>query len=376
MLIYLLKYRKFHADESMKKGFEDHRSDIDTNGTEYAAIFERLLPAYNKAKQQQKNVDCVYQIGPLWQKMIEDQFTDLIEASSSSDTTKLRALLENFQREKFTFSSGGSAGDFHSLQNNRLYKYQFINGWYKYYDIYNDLCNDHPELTYPLYGNPAGLYYNGQVIPTEAIRYHYYATEIQSLLRDVDNPVICEIGGGLGGQAYKVISSLNKPATYILLDIPEMLIVSSYFLLAALPNKKILLYGENTCNSTEFSQYDVVLLPHFMLNQMQNESVDLFFNSNSLSEMTCDTAQEYIRQIERICRKYFMHINHNVKFAWRENGNEATNMRATDMIPDPKKFKRIYQHLRAFSKIDDKIFYYRKKAKHFTFLYEKMRPSE
>jgi len=371
IVTYVFKYKRYNAVGLVKKGFEDHTAQIKINNGGYSQIFDRLIGAYHKSKEAQKEVERPYKISRMWQDMIDGQFADLVSALRAGDSTRLRSLLENFQRERFAFSSGGSASDYHSMRENRLFRYEFINAWYKYYNIYKDLIDERPRLSYPLIGNPAGMYYDEQIIPTESIRYQYYASEIKSLLCDLERPVICEIGGGLGGQAYKIISSLEHPATFILLDIPEMIVVSSYFLMAALPDKKVLLYGENTSDTGNPSQYDIIVLPHFALPQVQEQSVDLFFNSNSFSEMNSTSAKEYLRQIERSCRRYLMHINHNAEFVWNNNGEKTTNIRASDLIPDPNCFKRIYQHLRVFSKIDDRIFYYRKNVRHFAFLYER-----
>lgn len=188
------------------------------------------------------------------------------------------------------------------------------------------------------------------------------------------NPIICEIGGGLGGQAYKILSNSDRDLTYILLDIPEMLVISSYFLMAALPEKRFLLYGEGPLDSSKLDQYDVIIMPNFMLPLLGDETVDLFFNACSFSEMDSVTVKEYIRQIERICRKYFMHINHNAKFVWYDNGKEIVNMTGSEIRPDPVRFKKIYQHPRLFALLEDKLFYYYQKVGHFAFLYERIRP--
>ena len=113
------------------------------------------------------------------------------------------------------------------MQSIPFYRYQYAYTWYKYYQIYSSISNGKTHITFPNVGNPLGLYHEGNVISTQTIRYHYYATEIQSLLRDRTHPVICEIGGGLGGLAHATLSRSNSRVTYLVLDIPEMLVMSS-----------------------------------------------------------------------------------------------------------------------------------------------------
>jgi len=137
------------------------------------------------------------------------------------------------------------------------------------------------------------------------------------------------------------------------------------------PSKKIFLYGENDFNSCAINEYDIILQPNFMLPQIESESIDLFFNDCSFSEMDSNTVREYFKQIERTCRKYFMHINHNARYTWNYKEKQTHNLPATEIEPDPKSFKKIYQHYRVFRDRPEKIFYFFMKAEHFAFLYEK-----
>jgi putative sugar O-methyltransferase len=371
---YVFKCRKFRAVSCLKKGFEDHGSGTVTRDGQYKRIFERLADSFNKTKEEQKTIDAAYKVGPMWQSRIDKNSSSLSTALLNRDFSKLKDILENFHREQCSSGTGDGFNEYRAMKEIPFYKYQYIYTWYKYYDIYRRLAGDNSKLTYPQVGNPVGLYFNGRVIPTQAIRHHYYATEILCLLGDVNHPIVCEIGGGLGGLAYSTLSNSKREITYILLDIPEMLVLSSYLLMAAFPEKKSLLFGEGSLNPYELAQYDIILMPNFMLPRLADETVDLFFNSNSFSEMNSETVQEYIRQIERICKKYFMHVNHNARFVWHDDkGRRIVNLPSTDIGLDPARFKKIYQHPRLFASVKDEVFYYNHKAQHFAFLYERIR---
>ena len=56
-------------------------------------------------------------------------------------------------------------------------------------------------------------------------------------------------------------------------------------------------------------QYDMVLMPNYGLEGLESDSADLFLNAFSLSEMAYHTMEEYIRQIERCCKGFFLHNN-------------------------------------------------------------------
>lgn len=335
-------------------------------------IVKRIVEAYHIAKSEQARVDAPYRVGQMWQDVLDTRFQPLIAALKSRDYAKLNSLLENFQREHFSDGAGGSSGDYSGMMEHPSYRYQYVNTWLKYFERYKSITDGDVKLSYPAVGRPVGMFYNGQVIPSEAIRYHYIAQEISSILADVKHPVVCEIGGGLGGQAYVTVANSERPLTYLILDIPEVLVVATYFLMMSFPDKRFVLYGEDRFDLNSVGDYDFVLAPNFILPRFRNDSVDLFFNSNSFSEMERSTVEEYISQIERICRKYLMHINHTARFKWGARGKETSNVLSTEIRPDKKRFKKIYQHPRIFGKLDDELFYLTRKAEHYHFLYERM----
>lgn len=370
ILTYIADNRKLKAIPSVKRGFENHLSEVPAANAEYMNIFPRLINAYTKAKADQENVDQPYRVGIKWQREIDMSCVQLVDTIRDKDTGKLQALLENFHREHISLGLQGNAE--WANMNKPLYKYLFVNTWYKFYNLYEELAGSQPKLTYPMVGNPAGLYHEGQVIPFHAIRFHYSATEMLSLLADTNHPVICEIGSGLGGQAHAVLSNSRRAITYILLDIPEVLIVASYFLMAALPEKRFLLYEEGRLDANKLNQYDVILMPNFALPRLGDETVDMFFNNSSFSEMDSETVKEYLRQIERICKRYLMHINHNTKFTWHEDEKETFNIPSTQVIPDPKQFKKIYQHPWLLNTIPEELYYMG--TGFLAFLYERRHP--
>lgn len=368
---YFTKNKKHKLIQALKKGFQEHNSNFKFDDEVYETILNRICNSYIKAKNDQENVDKPYQVGDWYQKSIDTKFKPLTTALYERNLEELKRILENFQRSELVGGMGTSGDEYLKAKKNRIFKYRYINRWCNYYDKLKDITNGSPHFSYSFVGNPAGILIDGGVIHPESIRFHYTSLEICSLLKDVSKPVICEIGSGSGGQAYKIIDDFNEALTYVLLDIPEVLVFASYFLMTNFPSKKILLYGENNFNSDTINKYEIILQPNFMLLNFDSESVDLFFNDCSFSEMDSNAVKEYFRQIERICRKYFMHINHNAKFAWNYKGRQSQNLPATEIEPDPKQFKKIYQHYRVFRDRPERIFYKLMKAEHFEFLYEK-----
>ena len=366
---YITENRKYEAIQKVKRGFEDHRSEVILGGTEYERVFERIARAFNKAKEDQKKVSQPpYLIGVQWQRTLDNQYGELITALQNCDTEGMKAIFENFARKQMSASQGGGV-DYFQIKKQLLYKYLFVNTWYKYYNMCQEVTGKPPVVTYPMVCNPAGLYEDGKVIPIEAIRFHYCATQMLLLLEDISHPVICEIGGGNGGEIYAVISTSERPMTYIDLDIPEMLAIATYFLMVAFPEKHFLLYGEEEVDSNNLKNYDIAMVPHFKMPKLGDETVDLFFNQRSFGEMDSKTVVEYIHQIGRICRGYLMHINHSKKFRFDENGEKSENMPCTEIIPDPAKFKKVFEYPWMFNRFEEETIY--RGTGNIAFLYER-----
>jgi len=106
--IYIFKYRKFKAMPSVKEGFKDHRPGVATGDAGYMRIFKMLVHSYNKAKAEQEKIDQPYRVGYMWQTTLDAHFGDLVISLRDKDTVKLQALLENFDREWFSFGLGGA----------------------------------------------------------------------------------------------------------------------------------------------------------------------------------------------------------------------------------------------------------------------------
>jgi putative sugar O-methyltransferase len=347
--------RKDDRNLNLKAGFQNHSN----NHRSDPAHLRRIINAYKAAKRAQPS-EGPFQIRGLWEEWIAVHYDALISALEREDIPSLSQLLENLYREKFTSGTGGYDNylQYHSLFGKAYIKYV----WSRYRDKLAALDYDLRELSFPCVGNPAGVFYNDQVISIETLRHAYRAVEISELVRDLPNAIIVEIGGGLGGEAYQAIQrGISK---YTVFDIPEVVVISSYFLLSAFPDKRVRLFGE------EATDYDIQVLPHFAIAQLPDLSVDLFYNSCSFSEMDGKSSREYLTIIERACRKYFMHDNHDCTFIFKNaDGTISQNVVGSKLIPNGTLFKRIYKKPRVHGLPEDRSFV------HYEYLYERIEAS-
>lgn len=368
--VYLLRYRKYRLTEQTERGFADR---ISQQLSTPDAVIIRLINAYNKAKSDQKLAGRPYQVGHLWQEILDTRFGKLTAALIKHDSVAVKSVLENFNREDCGDDTCGGGQYYQRMRTAPFYKYQYINAWRRRYDVCKRELGREPVFDSKPIGNPVGIYQGDQIVPLCNIEYYCYAAQMHDLLRPTPNPTICEIGGGVGGQAYEVMRYNTSGIKYIVLDIPEVLVISSYYLMMAFPEKQVLLYGEGDISKIYSSEYDIVLMPNFVLPTLPSHSVDLFFNSCSFSEMDYSTTQEYLHQIERICRRYLMHINHNARLVWYKNNNRITNMIADEVVPAPAVFRKVYRRPRLFSLLEDTFvihwFYH---ARYYQYLYERI----
>ncbi|RLI99458.1 MAG: hypothetical protein DRP08_07150 [Candidatus Aenigmatarchaeota archaeon] len=299
----MLKHDPLYSFHMLESGLKDNPMG-EFNG-ERRNIIERIFKAYEKAKKDQESVVFPYQVHGLWESILKRSFYDFMKAFHNRDYKAADRILSNFFRDKISL---GLCDRYENL-NLKLHKIDFINVVVAKYRLWEEFKREETNLEpLPPVGNPFGYIIEGKLTNPDALRHIYYADRIEALLDDVKDPIIAEIGGGFGGLAYFISKRGFK---YIDFDIPEVCIIASYYLLNALPEKNIKLYEEydirNIRNGVD--QYDILIMPNFEIQKLPELSVDMFFNSYSFTEMDEWTVCEYYRQIERTCRKYFLHVN-------------------------------------------------------------------
>ena len=354
------------------KGFADHRKQQNSYKSVDRPMFDRLIDAYQLAKAAQTTAPPQFEVRGFWAEWLEINYGPLIGAINLRDHDALNAFLSNFAREQFAVGTGSSYDDLVVYKTSMIGRMYVKSVWCDYRDKLVDVGGDIADIRHPMIGNPAGIPVNGSVLPIETLRHAYNACSIAALLEDVPEPVITEIGGGFGGQALQTIDRLEKvgnPASkYLDFDIPEVLFVASYFLLTSLPERRFRLFGEGEISPNAKGDFDIGLFPHFTIAELSDLSVDLAFNSHSFSEMDAPTSNEYLRILDRICARYLLHINHEVRLTVDQpDGSRSENNIGSELVPDPKIFKRIYKRPRVYGRPEDRAF------KSFAYLYERKR---
>ncbi len=132
--------------------------------------------------------------------------------------------------------------------------------------------------------------------------------------------VIVDIGSGYGGLV-RILSFYTPNCCHILLDLPETLILTSYFIKYNFPEAKIALLDDlsDLQNFDKYTkEYDFIIIPPSVLKSLKSKSVDLVINSASMGFMQKEYQEFYLEEIGRILKSggYFYSLNKEYDDKW------------------------------------------------------------
>jgi hypothetical protein len=168
--------------------------------------------------------------------------------------------------------------------------------------LYRGLTNDVPETYWADEPVPneatrlVGLPYRGRLISDDLARYQRAITNLYNaglLQRDPDGRrrVLFEIGGGYGGLAHQLGRMTQGSATYVIVDLPELLFFAAVFLRLNNPTRRVYLYDPADAATGRLDEivaaHDFVLLPHYLLDRLSGfPPIDVAINTLSMQEMS------------------------------------------------------------------------------------------
>jgi hypothetical protein len=140
------------------------------------------------------------------------------------------------------------------------------------------------------------------IISYRAVQALYQAWRISIIVKNISNPAILEIGGGLGRTAY--YCHQFGISDYTIVDIPISSLAQANFLGRVLPEDNLRLFGE--LKDTTNSKIKLIPPKEFFNN---NRKYDLIINADSLTELNIEIAKQYLQKIEEVGDN-FLSINH------------------------------------------------------------------
>jgi hypothetical protein len=307
------------------------------------AVLDRLIAAWRAMQADADDVPAPYQVSGEWTAIIADSFRPLTRALDAADHGELDVLLRNFFRRFGDFF--GEPTDLQSevhRQERREHFQMYASRWL---DLYGEA--ELPDAYAPLISNPIGFRLGEGFVTADGLRHNFYARRIADLVDDVDRPVVCEVGGGFGGFAYHLLRRPTPTFRYIDYDLPVMCIVAGYYLLHALPEKELRLFGEVDSLSDPLGDGDLAILPNFVLPKLADRSAEVCFNTCSFAEMSQASVHEYSNQFERVARTFILYEDHS----WTaESGRSYYEPMAgfshwdlSAIQPSPTSFRRLHK---------------------------------
>jgi len=306
----LFKGSAWYDLSAVTRGFREHVNDQSSD----AELLQRICKAYSLAIERQQGAPAKYGPTAWWQQQRDLTLGPVMRALSSHDVGVLQTMYRNFFRDDCATGlvpiqrmKGGYFGEAVTDFRRRLY---LIDALYRldYWKAQTGSRYRLRDLAGPATGNPFGVMLEDTLVRVGSEYQHYCAQKIAALLPP-GNAAVAEIGGGFGGMAYYLLR--DRPATtYIDFDVPESIALTSYYLLKAFPERKVVLYGEAEPTVETISQADIVLMPIFELAGLPSGTVDLSFSSHAISDLSPGVMAEYLNDIARITRKHLLYIGH------------------------------------------------------------------
>lgn len=263
-----------------------------------------------------ENVKEIYKPGVMWANILKEVKTYAKWQQTNDDKTLTDALYE-FYRTDLIFAFAGDAYIWQykiDTFDKKLQAYMIIK---RYEDFINQKLPFSKDLIYTTdIGKNVYIEWDNKKISYKVIRDAYYMNRmIDSGLMNSPKPIIAELGAGAGELA--IFSKKALPnCTYVCFDLPSTLMVSSYNIKMTFSDLKIGLYEDfrniQKITRKEIERFDIVMLPNWCLEVVEQDLFDVFINIGSLSEMDREMVKNYIQLIEKTTRGYFYTVNRNI----------------------------------------------------------------
>jgi len=208
----------------------------------------------------------------------------------------------------------------------------------------SDVCDS-------LVGNPC-YYKIGKIYLTDfAIRMCFYSKYIEREFLNPGRINILEVGGGFGGLCLKLLSSKNLDVGfYILVELPEILPLSYWYLRNSRCNKVLTVISEEDLDKLKEKNLNdkiAILAAPWMLKKI-DINLDIFVNTMSFQHMTRENIGYYLSEVDRLNVRNLYLVN-------RDLTRDPTDVKISD-YPIPQKYKLIKQDKYPFSNHIIKIY--------------------
>jgi hypothetical protein len=295
------------------------------------AVARRLLAFYNKSVNEE-SASTDYR--DLWTSLREGPHADFISLLGENNAERLAAYLCNVSRHTATAGVCQDSilyDDLASSDERRNYYATFIlDKLVCLAEALRSLPHENPEsgrwginiytdveelingiekalgtdITRPrVLGGLFGLATSRGVLDFRYVCGIYTAWRMRQILKDREDPAVCEIGGGIGCVAH--MSNKLGLKNYTIFDLPHVGVLSGYYLIKSLPQGAVTLYGEE--NNQESPS--IRIFPYWHFDRTDQTKFDLTLNQDSLPEIDSSVVNWYLDSIPKNTRGFFLSIN-------------------------------------------------------------------
>lgn len=294
------------------------------------AFVQRLCDIYQRQKVYQPPEP--YRLGKIWDAVLLKWRTKYLSTLEAGSANELLRVLQCFHRNDALTSVGVDIDALFEIFSRPFRSACFVTNLITRYQAFSRVADDRflRYLDESDVGCPVTVPFEGRRLSVNSIRHAYYASEL-SRAASLDRKqgfILVEIGAGYGNLA-RILKSVYgaKTFTYVILDLPKMLPLVSYFLRANFPQHRFGLWDElmnAPLSRSDLLGYDFVLLPNWDIKRLSDLGIDAVINTASLAEMDPDIVQNYLQQVQRIVCPggHFYTVNRNRGVSYELLGGE------------------------------------------------------
>lgn len=292
-------------------------------------VAERLIRAYHKSLEEEKYSPMKREGEDLWTGLLRHELPDLMQSVDQRNPEALAQFLMTFGSSYMWF--GGITTCIDGYNRNRDRKQIAISyldklvclaeslgvlkkenpesgpwGENLFVDLAFLVTQIESELGIDI-APPLGVIHTDGLDTKKGVFHYRHINALYSAIRisrlNSFGGAVCEIGGGLGITAmYAQRLGIQR---YTILDLPITCLLAGHYLLHAIGEDKVTLYGE-----TRTADAGIELLPYWECKTMPSKGFGLTLNQDSLPEIADNLIVEFLNQIKRVSKDIFLSINH------------------------------------------------------------------
>lgn len=294
------------------------------------AVADRLIKAYHKSISDSANSEIKNDKEDLWSHILRSHLSELVTALESGDSSRLAEELKNFGSSHTAVGGINTCIDgYNKIESldSELIALSYYDKLVCLAESIGALCLENPDHDFwgqnIRYGiddmvnlietklgikieSPLGIIHTDGIYSSKAVLHYrhinsiYCAVQLERLCGE--KKPVCEFGGGLGIVA--MYAHRLGYLDYTLLDLPITNVLSGHYLIHALGEDNVVLYGEETKEDA------IKILPFWECASLKDKSMGISINQDSFPEISEHLLEIYLKEIVRITKDYFLSINH------------------------------------------------------------------